>query len=1035
VYLADLSIRRPVMAVMVVGALVVLGWISLGRVGVDLFPPVEFPYVAVETRLEGAAPETVESEITDKIEEEVNATAGIESLRSTSSEGLSLVMIEFGLDEDADTKAQDVRERIDLALDELPAEAEKPVIRKVDPDADPILTVMLAGDAPIRELTEFAERDVKERLQRIPGVGGVQRVGGLEREIRIWLDAHRLRSYGLTVDEVVNAIRREHQEIPGGRLETAGGRRELSVKTLGEVERVEGFGEIVVAQRGAATVRVRDVARIEDGMEDERSWAELDGVPGVALQIRRQSGRNTVEVARAVEAELARIEAELPPGLRITLAKDVSRFIESSIDDVMVDILLGVGLVVVVTLCFLLSVRATIVVALAIPTSIVATFFMFWVMDFTVNMLTLMALGVSIGLLVDDAIVVLESVFRRIEQGEDRAMAASVGTEQVGGAIVAGSLAVMGVFAPIAFMEGIVGRFFYQYGLTIVIAVAVSLFVSVTLTPMLCARVLRATDGQAKGIFAVLDAAYGVVERRYERWLRFALSHRPAILVGALAAVVVGGWFAGQIPVGFDARTDRSEYTATVELPLGTGIQESKEIGRRAQQALAALEHTQLVFMSIGSGAEAASNLVEFYVAITPKQERAQTQRELMDGARRALTDAIPEARAIRLGEIPWIGGTGMTQADFQIALRGPELSVLEERSSALMEGLRATGHFTDIDSTYQAGKPEVHVALDRARAADLGISAQALALAVRTLVGGEDVTTFEEGGDRFDVRARLEESDRDRLAALDLIQVRAGDGTLVDLANVADVTVASGPTQVNRLDRARTISVYANAAVGVAVGEAKLDSDRLLAALELPPGYTVRYDGASEQIEKSAQAVVFALGLAVVALYMILASQFDSFGQPLVIMATAPLSWIGAFVLLALTGGELTLWAQIGLVALMGLVMKNGILLVDYANQVRAQDPMTTSPSEAMLRAGRLRLRPVLMTAFSTISGMIPVALSDSDGSEMRFPMGVIVIGGLASSTLLTLFVVPVIYTYYLGLLRRGAALLDWVRMRGAET
>jgi HAE1 family hydrophobic/amphiphilic exporter-1 len=422
--------------------------------------------------------------------------------------------------------------------------------------------------------------------------------------------------------------------------------------------------------------------------------------------------------------------------------------------------------------------------------------------------------------------------------------------------------------------------------------------------------------------------------------------------------------------------------------------------------------------MTIGSGAERKINVVEYYVGLTPKRERTLGQEALKDRVRRVLTVSAPEAKSVRMGDISWVGGSDFQTADIQLALRGPELDELERLGDSITGAMRADGSFRDVATTYETGKPEVHVTIDRARAADLGISARTLASTVRALVGGEDVATFEEGGVRYDVRARLEEVDRDRLTALELIQVRAGDGTLVDLANVAELSVASGPAQVNRLDRARTITIYGNTAPGLSVGEAKEAMDSILAGIALGPGYAVRYDGQSEQIEESARAVLFAFTLALVALYMILASQFNSFGQPLVIMATAPLSWVGAFAALAITGAELSLWAQIGLIALMGLVMKNGILLVDYANRVREETG--AAAREAMLEAGRLRLRPVLMTAFSTVSGMVPVALSNSDGSEMRYPMGIIVIGGLASSTLLTLFVIPVIYTYYHGTLRR---------------
>ncbi|MFQ5534950.1 MAG: efflux RND transporter permease subunit, partial [Sphingomonadales bacterium] len=520
--LADLSIRRPVFAVMLVGALIALGWISLGRLGVDLFPKVEFPNVSIATVLDGATPETIESEVTDVIEEEVNTIAGVEVLRSASSEGLSQVFIEFELEEDVDLKAQDVRDKVSTVMGELPVDVEPPVIEKVDPDSAPIMSVMISGDMPVRELTDFADNVLKERLQRISGVGSVRLIGDRDREVRIWLDSDRLRSYELTADDVLRALRREHAEIPGGRMDSDGRRVEFSVKTKGEVQAVAEFSDIVIAFHDGAPTYLRDVARVEDGAEEERTYAELNGRQGISLEIRRQSGKNTVEVARAVKQAVADIEKRLPPGAEIVIARDISRFIESSVRDVAEDMEVGILLVVIVILLFLLSMRATVIVAIAIPAAIISTFFAFYVFDFTINLLTLMALSVSIGLLVDDAIVVLESIHRHIEEGHPPFKAASLGVRQVGSAVLAGTASVMAVFIPIAFMEGIVGRFFFQYGLAIVFAVGVSLLVSLTLTPSLCARMLRKNLSQAR-IFVLADKGYQKLERAYGRLLDGAL--------------------------------------------------------------------------------------------------------------------------------------------------------------------------------------------------------------------------------------------------------------------------------------------------------------------------------------------------------------------------------------------------------------------------------------------------------------------------------------------------------------------------------
>jgi HAE1 family hydrophobic/amphiphilic exporter-1 len=1025
--IADFSIRRPVFAVMGIGSLVVLGLVSLGRLGTDLFPRIEFPFMAVTTLLEGATPETVESEISDPIEEQLNTIGGVEELRSISSEGVSQVFVQFALEEDADQRAQDVRDKVARARGDLPLDAQPSIVEKVDPDAAPILSVMVSGELPIRDLTHFAKYTVKERIQRIPGVGSATLVGGREREIRIWVDAKRLRSYGLTVDDVIRALRSEHAEVPGGRLEAQAGRSEFAVKTKGEVETVREFGAVVVAFRDGAPTRLADVARIEDGVEDERSFAQLDGVQGVSLEVRRQSGRNTVEVARAIRAEVEALSAEAPEGVRIAIARDTSRFIEASARDVGFDIVLGGILAVLVTFGFLRSTRSTLIVATAIPTSVVATFFCFYVMGFTLNIITLMGLAVSIGLLIDDAIIVLESIHREIDAGQEPLRAASVGTQRVGAAAVAASVSVLAVFLPIAFMQGIIGRFFYAYGLAISFAVAVSLLVAVTLTPVLCSRVLRREQHHGRA-FAWLEARYLGLERAYGRWLEVALRHRAATLVVAALSFAVGIGLAGGIPFDFAGNADRSEFEGSVELPLGVGVAESRRVAGEVGAALAALDEIETVFVTVGAGSRARVNEIGFYVGTTPKAGRQVHQLALMENARAALRFALPEARVIAVSEVSWISGGGFSSYHMEYAITGPNLGLLEQKSEAIVAAMRADPRFVDARSSYELGKPELQIQVDRDRAADLGVPVRALADTVRALVGGLDVASFQEEGRRFDVRVRLEEAQRDDLAELAQIQVRAAAGTLVDLANLAKLEVASGPAQIERDARSRRVTLYANNPEGVALGEAADRLDEIVAEVGLPPGYQGRHAGQTERMKDSANSVRFAFLMALAALYMILASQFNSFTQPAVIMLTAPLSFAGAFAALRLSGLGLSIFAQIGLVALMGLAMKNGILLVDYANQRREAG---LGARDAILEAGPVRLRPVLMTTVATIAGMIPVALARSDGAEFRQPMGVLVIGGLVSSTLLTMVVVPVAYVLVedLGRIARGA----WARVRAA--
>jgi HAE1 family hydrophobic/amphiphilic exporter-1 len=1009
-WISDISIRRPVLAVMLIGALVAMGWVSLQRIGVDLFPRVEFPYVTIQTVLEGASPDAVETDITDTLEAQVNTIGGIQSLTSQSFEGASVIMIEFGLSENGDVKAQDVRDKVNLALRDLPEDAKAPVIQKIDPDAEPILSVILSGDMATRDLTEFADKIVKERLQRVPGVGQVIILGGRKRQVRVWLDADKLRAYGITADDVVSAIRRENTDFPGGNLALPGDRAEFSVKTKGEVKSVEDFRNIAVAFRPLQLpTLLGDVARIEDGAEDERTFATLNGKPGISLEVRRQSGQNTVEVAKAIKQEISALRQQLPPGVEMLVARDTSLFIEDSIKDVGFDIVLGIFLVIVITMAFLLDFRATIIVAVAMPTSLVATFFAFYLADFTLNNLTLMAFAVAVGLLVDDAIVVLESVHRKLEEGMSAFEAASKGTAEVGVAVMAGTWAVVAVFVPIAFMDGIIGRFFYHYGLAIVFSVLVSLLVSLTLTPALCSRFL--TKLHLGPVAQRVEHFHRAMEEAYRQALKWSLSHRLVVLGAGVAFIIAGVVIARGIPFDFQAKADRSEFLAQVDLPFGTGIAEARAVSQRISKTLLAVPDVKTVFVTVGGGAQARINRISVYAGLTPKKQRKRDQFVIMQDAREALAQAIPEAKHIEATEVPWIGGNSSFNVAITYSLQGPSLEVLREKADQIVAAMRADkATFTDVRSSYEPGKPEVQISIDRDRAADLGAAIRPLATTVRTLVGGVDAGTYEEFGNRYDVRVRLEENQRDDPAKLAQIQVRTSNGGLVDLSTMASFQIEESPAQVDRRNRARTITVMANTPPGVALGTATDTMQQVVARVGLPPGYKGTFIGQAERMKEAADAIAFAFVLAIVALYMILASQFNSFSQPTIIMLTAPLSFVGAFAALSISGMTLTMFAQIGMLALMGLVMKNGILLVDYANIAREQRGL--SPYDAIFEAGPRRMRPVLMTQLATVFGMIPVAIATSQGAEFRNGMGVLIIGGILSSTLLTLFIVPVAYT-----------------------
>jgi HAE1 family hydrophobic/amphiphilic exporter-1 len=992
-WIADVSIKRPVFAVMLIGGLTVLGWLSIERIGVGLLPKIPFPIISITTTLEGASPDTVETEITDVVEEYVNALANIETLESISAEGYSQIVARFEMNEDASVKTQDVRDKVNLATAELPQDVDPPIVDSIDTDSEPVLSVMISGQLPIQALTDYAERKVKDRLQRIDGVGTIRVIGGREREIRIWLDPHRLRGYRLTATDVVQAIRREHIDVPIGRYGTQAQRSEFSVKARGKLRRVADFENIVVAHSDGTETLLRDVARVQDGLEDERTYAELNGQPGIALQVWRRAEKDTVEVSRKVKEVVDTIRENAPPGVEIIVARDLARFIEATVRDVTFDLMLGIFLVVLVTFAFLLSLRTTMIVSVAMPTSIVATFFFFFLFDLTINMLTLMALAISIGILVDDAVVVLESIQREVDAGSPPMQAAFRGVANVGSAVIAGTLSVIVVFAPILFMEGLVGNFFYEYSLAVTFAISLSLLVSLTLTPTLCARALRPSDRMAR-LSRAFDAVYRRLDHAYRVLLAGVLRHRFLVIVAACASIIAGVAFARSVPQSFMPRSDKSDFLVDVELPRGTGIAQTKQLARIGARALQNMPEVTDVFYTIGASEQNLVNEANYYVALTNKSQRSLTQFVLVDDARVLMREAVPGAVDINVTDTPWISGGGITNYDVEYTIRGPDLAKLHQISRAVMDEMNVSGAFVDVHTTSKAGRPEIQFELDRRRAADLGITVESFATTLRALIGGVDVGSFEEDGQRYDIRVQMSQADDQDLATFGLFQLRAVDGNLVDLPSVAQPTLADVPTQIERQNRARRVTIASNPALGVALGNSMNELRRIVAGIEFPDGYDHLFDGRAKYA---------------VALYMLLASQFNSFWQPLVIMVTAPLAFVGAFAALSFSGLPLTLFAQIGMIALLGLVMKNGILLVDYANRIRGTG---VSAAEAMRQAGEVRLRPILMTAISTILGMTPIALANSDGAEWRNPIGVLIIGGLVSSTFLTLLVVPVIYS-----------------------
>lgn len=1027
--ISDTAIRRPVFAVMLIGGLVVFGVISLQRLGLDLFPRVEFPFVTVTTVLEGAAPETVEREVSQVLEEAVNTIEGIRSLRSASSDSLSVMFIEFELEYDVAEKAQQVRDKISAIRAELPREMDPPVVERLDPDASPILAVMVSGPVAVRELSEYADKRIKPRLERIAGVGSVQLVGDRPREIRIWIDPVRLSGYALSVDDVLGALQREHIELPGGRIETP--QREYTIKTKGKLTSANLFGGIVVFAHAGRVVHLRDVAVVEDGMAEERTISQLNGRRGVALMIRRQSGENTVAVADAVKAELARIEAQLPRGYEMLEALDQSRFIRASIHDVGSDLSLGALLAAAVVFLFLRNVRATLITAVIIPTSLLGTFTLFYFMGFTLNSMTLMALSLSIGGLIDDAIVLLENSYRHMENGESPRSAASSATSEIGLAVFANNLTNCAVFIPIAFLGGVVGRFFREFGLVASGAVVISTLVALTWTPMLCSRFLRVQHRRPR-LSRILEAGYERLDAHYKRVLAWGLSHRWMVVALALASVIAGIVVARQVKVDFMTVEDRSEFNAWLKLPLGSTVEQTQSVVRRVEHQLRERPDVRAVFSTIGSGVQKRVNEALLYVQLVNKNERDVGQMEIMRSLRHWLASGDLHLAGFAVEEVSLFNIPGHRNAQIMYAIRGPDIDQLQIFAHGLAERMRQAGGYADLTLSYEAGKPEISLDLSRERAADLGVPALQIGRTISALVAGIRATTFEEHGERYDVRVQVQPEYRDDPSKLDLLRVRAPSGALVPLRNLVRVRIGSGPVQIDRDSRTRAITIVGNLE-GKAAGDADTEVVRMGRELGIAGEYDLEAIGPTQRLRETLDAIGFAFGVALISMYMILAAQFNSFIHPLTIMLCAPLSFIGAFAAIWLSGVSLDLMGQIAFLMLMGIVLKNGILLVDYTNTLRERG---ASLFDAVREAGATRMRPVIMTTVCTAFGMLPVVLSSGEGSEWRSPMGIISIGGLLTSTFLTLLIVPVVYTLLdeastkvMGLARRAA-----VRVRPRE-
>jgi HAE1 family hydrophobic/amphiphilic exporter-1 len=1014
VFLSNLSIRKPVFATVLMLALVTLGVFSYRRLAIDMFPDIEIPVLSVFTRFPGASPETVEREVTKKLEQAVNPISGVKHVYSTSREGLSTVIVEFNLEVRINDAAQDARAKISAIRNDLPKGIEEPVIQKLDIGGMAVVSLAVRSDEMTpRELTTLVDRKVKRRLENLPGVGKVDLVGGSKREVSVDVDRARLDALGLGVDEVVAGLSGENVNTPLGRLD--GGGQELPVRVSGKPKEVPGFQSMVVATRGGVPVTLGEVADVKDGVEERRKLALVDGTPAVALDVFKQSKANTVGVVEAVTREVDRLRTELPPSVGIQLVRDGSVMIKESVHDVTNTLILGGVLTVLIVFCFLNSWRSTVITGLTLPISVISSFIAMHFLGMTLNVMTLMALSLAIGLLIDDAIVVRENIVRHLERGQDHMSAARDGTAEIGLAVLATSLSIIAVFVPVAFMKGIMGRFFFQFGMTVAFAVLVSLFVSFTLDPMLSSRWVDPDverNGKRGAIARVLDRFNGWFDRtadRYRDLVGWALDHRRVVL-GLAAAAFFGGLLVfGRLPSEFMVNADQAEFQIRFKTAPDASFEETRGRMEAVLAELKRMPEVKHTYASIGAGETGTVRDARVYVKLVEAKERKKHATVLAAEARRRIA---PIAGIIPSVEIQT---DEFAEKPIMVSIRGEEIPLLKQYAAQLKDAVYGIPGIVDVEMTLELDLPEYRLVVDRERASDAGLSTPAIARTIGALVGGQAVTTYEdEEGEAVDVRVRLPLAMRRDVAQIGDLRIAVPGARksreLVPLSELVRAERATTPSEISRRDLSREVLLTANLDA-VPLGTAVQRIREAAAKIPMAPGYKIYFPGEAERMEESFGYMAEALLLAVVFVYLILAAQFESFIDPLSIMLSLPLSVVGMAGLLALTGDTVNIMSLIGLILLMGLVTKNAILLVDYTKVLRARG---MDRRAALVAAGRTRLRPIMMTTLAMIFGMLPLALGLGQGAELRSPMGRAVIGGLVTSTLLTLLVVPVVYTLF---------------------
>ncbi len=1003
--ITDISLKRPVFATVTILALVVLGLFSYISLNVDEYPDVEIPVVAVTVSYPGASPEQVKSKVTQKVEETVSVVPGVDHITSTVKEGSSTTVIQFTMETSAATAAQDVRDKVGRLQGVLPDDAEAPVVTRFDPSETPVASIALTGKASQRELTILAQDTVAERLEAVNGVAAVNVQGGLDREIQINLDSDKLAAYGLTIPEVTSSLRNENMETPGGKV--TDGNRETSLRTMGSLTSPQAILDLPVVRRDGVQLFVKNIASVADTTKSVTSITKLNGSPAVGLDIMKQSGSNTVEVVTNVKKELETIKKDLPPGVEISLVRDNSKNINDSIHDVLFNLIFGGVLAVGIVFLFLGNWRSTMIAAVAIPTSIITSFLAMKALNFTLNTMSLLALSLAVGLLIDDAIVVIENIVRHLEMGKDKFKAASEGTAEIGLAVTATTLTLVAVFLPVGMMTGIVGQFFKQFGITVAVSVLVSLFVAFTLTPMLSAKYLNNSHEKAPAsrlgrLWEHWNGKFDRATERYGTFLSYALEHRGKVMLIAAALFIGSLALTPFLGSSFIPDSDSGELTVSADVDPGMT---PEAVGVIADQMADTIRSLPEVTMTYANSDNSSINIL---TKLTDKGQRKRSDNDIIVDLRQKL-DGMTGV------QVSVSKKSGMSSGKpVSLVIQGPSLDKLSELAEQVEQIVASTPGAVDVTSSYEAGKPDVQIVVNRDQASDLGVSTSNIASTLQTMFNGTVVSQFKEDDDAYDIRLILAPGDRKSLSDVNNIYLagsnrdKDGQTVMVPLSQVTQTVYATSPTQIKRYDRQDQVTISANLK-GVTLGEFNTALNKQLSNVALPEGYQFVATGQSQQMKDAFTGIVMALALAVLFIFFVLAAQFESYIDPFAIMLALPLAIIGAILGLLAAGSTISMMSLIGVIMLMGLVTKNAILLIDFAKQSMEKG---VARNQALVDAAIVRMRPIMMTTMAMIFGMVPLALGIGPGAETRAPMAHAIIGGLVTSTILTLVVVPVVYT-----------------------